>query len=163
MADETGTQTAQTIRLLKIITVAMVASLVLYLVGVIVVIENYGPLVPGINEYHTIVLTLMMTFAFIFLLVGKKILADGINKAKNSLKSDSDKLNIFRKSFVLYLLVTETPAWITLTLYLLTGSFPFLALAAVLLGLILSSWPRGKKISGQLELNWEEQAEFTKK
>jgi hypothetical protein len=143
---------SQVIKVMKLLTLAVALSTVMYLIAVVVLVETDGPLMPSLNSQHTTIIIGMMILAFAFLLAGKKILANGLLNAKNSLNGPEARLNAYRKPFVIHLFVLEVPAWVTLTLYLLTGSFPFLALGAVLLGLILSSWPGNKKVSAQLEI-----------
>ena len=143
---------SRVLQVMKLLTGAVAASTLVYLVAVLLLVEMDGPLMPSLNSQHTTILIGMMILAFAFMLAGRKILANGLVNAKNSLNGPEARLTAYRKPFVIHLFVLEVPAWITLTLYLLTGSFPFLALGAVLLGLILSSWPGNRKVSAQLEI-----------
>ncbi|RYY55736.1 MAG: hypothetical protein EOO09_09415 [Chitinophagaceae bacterium] len=152
----------QVVRTLQVLTAAMVAGVVFFLVVALVLVESAGAFMPGLNSYHTILLVVVMFIAFTCMLAAKKILARGQVNAKNSIKPLSGKLNIYRTSFVIYLVVLETPAWITLVIYLLTGSFPFLALAAVTLGLIIAGWPTVPRLVSALELDWQMQEQLKK-
>ncbi|RYY61948.1 MAG: hypothetical protein EOO05_04570 [Chitinophagaceae bacterium] len=148
---------SQLVRVLKVLSIAMMCSLVIYLVAAVIMNEMNGPLMVDLNNYHTTLLAVVMLIAFACLVIGKRVMAKGIGNAKNSLNPLEAKLNIYRGAFIINLALLEVPGWLTLTVYLLTGSFPFLALAAVLLGLMIATWPGVKRISSQLELDWNDQ------
>ncbi len=141
------------LRELRITCLGVIAGGCIFLVIAFFKVETQGPLSPGLLVYRNQLLAGVAILAFACLLIAKRILAKATENAKESINTDVDKLNIYRVSFVRYLFITELPVLVSLVLYLLTGSFPFLALGAVILGLLIAGFPAKKKLRIDLDLD----------
>lgn len=148
--------------MLQILTLAMAGFLLIFLVVVLVLVESGGAMLPALNSYYSTLVAGLVIFAFACIMAGKKILSRAAVNAKNSINPLEGKLNGYRTAFVIYLALMEAPALISLLAYLFTGGFPFLALAAVLLGLLIAGRPTVAGMVTTLDLDAVEAEQLRK-
>lgn len=143
-----------------ILFLSIVASIFLFMLVAIIFGQSRGPLVPTLNKYHTLLMIGMAAVSFGCLLAAKQVFTKGIELAKNSLNTLTDKLNLHRTALVKYVIFCEIPVMLSIVLFLLTGNFAFQIYAGVFIGFMLTMTPTRSKIAEQLQLTGQQQQEL---
>lgn len=145
-----------------ILFLSIVSGIFLFMLVAVVFGQSRGPLVPGLNKYHTALMIGMAAVSFACLLLSKQMFTQGVEVAKDSLNTLNDKLNLHRTALVKYVVICEIPVMLSIVLFLLTGNFTFQVYAGVFIGFMLSMTPTRSKIAEQLQLTGQQQQELKK-
>jgi hypothetical protein len=150
----------ENLRATLIIFFGIVTGVFVFMLIAIFMNQANGPLIPGLDKYHTIITWGAGAFSLVCLVVGRQVLRKGTAAAKNSLNPLQDKLSQYRSSLIRYLAICEVPASLGVILFMLTGNFVFQLFSAVFLGFMLAVAPIRRRVVAALELNGSEQREL---
>jgi hypothetical protein len=150
----------QLLKQMQILAIAMSAGVFLFILVAVILNQLNGPLMPEMLEHKKTLTIVVAISSFITLLIAKQTWTKAIQAAKISLNPLSDKLNQYRTALVKYLALCEVPALAGIILFLFTGEFIFIAIAAVMVGYMLANLPAKKKVIENLELDLMQQKEL---
>ncbi|MEI9946114.1 MAG: hypothetical protein WDN26_18065 [Chitinophagaceae bacterium] len=148
------------LKITLILFLAIVIGIFLFMLASVLIIQTRGALMPDLNKNRVILIAIITAISFACLLGAKVLMAKGVAAAKNSLNPLNDKLNEHRSALIKYLVICEMPVMLGIILFLLTGDFIFQVFAAVFIGFMLSMAPTKKRVTDQLQLDWQQQGEL---
>ncbi len=148
------------LRITLIFFIAVVMSVLIFMLIAVFIEQTKGPLMPQLSKYNNIFTWLMAVLLIICFLVAKRVFNKGIAAAKNSLNPLNDKLNQHRSALIKYLVICEIPAIVSILLFLFIGNFVFQVYAAIFLGFMLAMTPVSRRVAASLELDGQQQKEL---
>lgn len=148
------------LRTTLVLFLSIVSGVFLFMLAAVLIAQTRGPLMQDLNKSRSILIALITGFSFVCLLAARMLLSKGMAAAKNSLNPLNDKLNQHRAALIKYLLLCEMPVMAGIILFLFTGDFIFQVFAAVFIGFMLSVMPTRKRVTEQLQLDWQQQSEL---
>jgi len=150
----------KSLRVTLILFIAIVVSVLIFVLIAVFIEQTKGPLMPELSKYKNIFTWLMAVLLITCFLVAKRVFSKGIAAAKNSLNPLNDKLNQHRSALIRYLVICEIPAILSVILFLLTGDFVFQVYAAIFLGFMLAMTPVPRRVAASLDLDGQQQKEL---
>lgn len=148
------------LRITLIFFIAVVLSVLIFMLISVFIEQTKGPLMPQLSKYNNIFTWSMAILLILSFLVAKRVFNKGIAAAKNSLNPLNDKLNQHRSALIKYLVICEIPAIVSILLFLFIGNFVFQVYAAIFLGFMLAMTPVPRRVTASLELDGQEQKEL---
>jgi hypothetical protein len=148
------------LRQLLIFFMAIVVSVVLFMMIAVYMNQADGAMAPQWAGHYKIASWLVAAVSLLCFGIARQQFKKRSAAAKNSLNDLHDKLMKYRTALILYLAICEAPAILSIVLFLLSGDFVFLALAAIMLGFMLSAAPVRRTVVAALDLDGEQQKEL---
>ena len=135
---EQSAEIKRSLRGLRFFAFSMIASCAIFLLVSIFLVHLRGDSQPAGTGSSGLLLAADLLVAFVCLLLAKRILLPASAALKVMIKITTEAMSRYRKAFLVSLLLQEIAVWGSLMLYVFTMGFPFLVVAAVILGVMIA-------------------------
>lgn len=149
----------ESLRAIKILFYILFIGVLLSTTTVFVLIEMQGPLLPD-KSLNRGFLAVALVLAAVCLGVSNILYKKRIHTAVPALPL-LQKLEIYRAALILFLVLCEAAAILTVIAFYMTGEFLFLLIIAAILVSMLMRRPENFKIFNELQLDSKEQMELS--
>lgn len=137
---------------------AMITGMVLFIIAAFVAVADTRYFeIPGVEDPFVIIVPVLLVAG---MGIGNMLFQKLITPAKDESKSLTQKISIFSSSTIIRYALTEGPVLIAIIAFLTSGNMFYLIFAGVGILYFLTLKPKPEKISKDLNLSYDQQAEL---
>jgi uncharacterized membrane protein len=158
MNNDVGDKVREDFKAIRILFMAMVAGIVLFLTVALIINTLQGAFLKN-EQVENILLTTALIISVAALFVGDGLYRKRSRLVKDSTRPMTKKITDYRAALILVLALAEFPALLSIISFLITGNSLFIAIVAVIIAFILKKVPTKNKVAETLgysstETNW---------